>query len=331
MTVVIPLYNKGKYIERAIRSVLGQSRPPDEIIVVDDGSIDDGPQRVAKVNDPRIRLVQQPNRGPGSARNRGIQLATSPLIAFLDADDEWLPGFLEYALALHARFGDELASATVAYIEEPGNRSSVPMWTRRALRNGIHRLHPDLPASELIHRLAFLSPCTTVTRTSVLRELGGFYDKARCVYGEDSYLYLKLLLTRSVAFGLVPLVRYHRDASDLTSGCRGHRPIEPLLTDEGPIIDCCPPPLLPLLRETLYLRASKTACLLAAWGRRHEARELLRRHPRPRRRQPAPLSLAAKVLCSRAGTILAPAARVLARSITRYRPPRLSPTILTTT
>src|SRR5690606_35418419 len=79
-SVVIPLYNKERYILRAISSILNQTHTDFELIVVDDGSIDEGTALVAKVDDSRVKIVRQRNGGEAAARNRGIQEATSPYI-----------------------------------------------------------------------------------------------------------------------------------------------------------------------------------------------------------------------------------------------------------
>ena len=91
--VVIPLYNCTSYIEHAISSVQRQVMAVDKIIVVNDGSTDDGPFKVAKMaqNDKRIILLNGPNQGLSAARNKGITASDAELIAFLDADDMWDP------------------------------------------------------------------------------------------------------------------------------------------------------------------------------------------------------------------------------------------------
>src|SRR5580704_10876157 len=99
VSVVIPAYNCGPYIAEALDSVLGQSLAPDEIVVVDDGSTDDTPERVAAYVG-RVRYVRQANERVAAARNRGIAETSGELIAFLDSDDVWHPAKLERQVAI---------------------------------------------------------------------------------------------------------------------------------------------------------------------------------------------------------------------------------------
>lgn len=87
---IVPVWNGERFLAEALESMLAQTRPPLEIIVVDDGSTDRSPDIAGTFAD-RIRYVRQPNQGPPSARNAGIALARGDLIAFLDADDIWHP------------------------------------------------------------------------------------------------------------------------------------------------------------------------------------------------------------------------------------------------
>lgn len=94
VSVVVPIYNGVRYLNEAIQSILAQIEAPREIILVDDGSTDDSPaliQRIAASAPIPLRYALQANHGTAAARNRGIELAASPLIAFLDQDDLWLP------------------------------------------------------------------------------------------------------------------------------------------------------------------------------------------------------------------------------------------------
>lgn len=94
VSVVIPTYNRGAYIERSVRSVLDELAADDELIVVDDGSQDDTAARLQKFSG-RITVLRGDHRGAGCARNLGIAHATKELVGFLDSDDVWLPGKLE--------------------------------------------------------------------------------------------------------------------------------------------------------------------------------------------------------------------------------------------
>lgn len=89
-SVIVPVFNGEKYLGEAIESILAQRQPNLEILVVDDGSTD-GSARIAAGFADHVRLIQQPNRGVASARNRGIKLAQSDILAFLDADDCFTP------------------------------------------------------------------------------------------------------------------------------------------------------------------------------------------------------------------------------------------------
>ena len=99
-SVVIPLYNKERYIERAIESVLAQNLPDFELIVVNDGSTDGSERKLRRYIDPRVRVVNQDNAGEAAARNKGISLARANYIAFLDADDTWKDCFLSEIAAI---------------------------------------------------------------------------------------------------------------------------------------------------------------------------------------------------------------------------------------
>ena len=98
VSVIIPTFNRAASVSRAIDSVLGQTYPRVEVIVVDDGSTDDTRERLSAY-DHRVQYVYEENAGPAAARNRGAALATGELIAFLDSDDVILPAKLEKQVA----------------------------------------------------------------------------------------------------------------------------------------------------------------------------------------------------------------------------------------
>lgn len=106
ISVIIPLYNKGQIIERTIKSVLYQTYPHFELIIVDDGSTDNSVEVVRQFDDNRIRLFQQPNAGPSAARNTGVRYAQTDWIVFLDGDDELLPDALKHFNELRNKYKD---------------------------------------------------------------------------------------------------------------------------------------------------------------------------------------------------------------------------------
>ena len=144
VSVVIPTYNTGHLVGEAIDSVLAQTVAPFEVIVVDDGSVDGTGERLVAYGS-RVRYVFQENQGVAAARNLGVRLATSELIAFLDADDVWHPRKLELQLAAMAEnpalgiLGTQyFAWPAPAFpkVEGPDRAAVVEVpWVRLAVRN----------------------------------------------------------------------------------------------------------------------------------------------------------------------------------------------------
>jgi hypothetical protein len=277
VSIIIPLYNKAPYVRRALDSIAAQTFSDFEVIVIDDGSTDDGAAIVADYPDKRCHLIRQANAGPGAARNTGIAHSQGEFIAFLDADDEWLPTYLDESLRLLEQFGPKVASVTSGYIEYPSGVSRESLWRKRGLTGGVHQMQPDSDPWQVVSMLAYMSPCSTVARREAIRRWEGFYSREKCVFGEDAFLWLKVLLNHPVAFNLKPLVRFHREAAGLSKNLNGARPTEPFLTDPNDLIASCPPPLRALLDEVLAIRAAKTACVLGYWGHWREAKLLMKR------------------------------------------------------
>lgn len=97
VSVIVPSYNCGRFIAEAIDSILAQTLQAEQIIIVDDGSSDDTGQVVRRYTDPRIHYIRQENAGVAAARNTGLNAARGEYVAFLNADDRWLPTFVETA------------------------------------------------------------------------------------------------------------------------------------------------------------------------------------------------------------------------------------------
>jgi GT2 family glycosyltransferase len=280
VSVIIPLFNKGPHIARCLVSVASQTFSDFEVIVVDDGSTDTGAAQAKSFPDDRVRVISQTNRGPGHARNRGVDAARGELIAFLDADDEWLPSYLSESVRLLTS-NPEAATVSSGYFEMPSGLSTESMWRDRGINSGIHRLGPRTDPKLAVHMLAYMSPCTTVVRINAFRKHGGFYEKDRCLYGEDAFLWLKVLLNGPVLLNLKPEVVIHRDASELSSNLTALRPVEPFLSEPEEIERSCPEELKLLMRKVLAIRAYKTACVMGLGGNWRCAADLRRRFNSP--------------------------------------------------
>ncbi len=215
VSVVIPCHNAARYIAAALRSVLAQQEVQTEVLVVDDGSTD-GSAEIVERGFPSVRLIRQANAGVANARNRGIAEAQGAWIAFIDADDIWLPGKLRLQLS-------ELAST-------PSSRMICSAWYVW------ESMDPE-PDPELMQFLAAESPggrwdgpsgdiypdllldCHVWTSTvlacrDLLNELGGFDCSLRI--GEDYDLWLRASRLTSILRVPLPLALYRHHADNIT-------------------------------------------------------------------------------------------------------------------
>lgn len=201
MSVIIPLYNKGGYVARALDSVFAQTFQDFELIVVNDGSSDNGPAIVHNYDDRRIRLINQENRGVSAARNRGIDEARGKLVAFLDADDEWLPEFLETIMDLKRRFPQGGAYGTSSYHSLGGTLSEY--IDRRGKWEG------EVPCYLTRKRRRIHSSCAAIKK-SVFARVGLF--RPGLTMGEDLDMWLRVATYFPIVYSSRRLSIYHLDA-----------------------------------------------------------------------------------------------------------------------
>lgn len=204
ISVIIPLYNKEAGIATALRSVLAQTYQDFEIVVVDDGSTDNGATIVEQNYDPRIRLIRQANAGVSAARNRGIAEAKGEYVAFLDADDEWMPGFLEEIVALQQEFPECKAQATNYTFCSNGVKSStilrkIPFNSKRGVLTNYFEVascsHPPV-----------CSICVCIER-KLLQEIGGFPVGIKS--GEDLLTWARIAVHTHWAYSRKVLAQYN--------------------------------------------------------------------------------------------------------------------------
>ncbi len=179
VSVIIPVYNRAKPVTRAIDSVLKQTRPPLEIIVVDDGSTDETPD-VLRQYGSKIKIIRQAHRGVSAARNRGIRSSRGQWIALLDSDDEWLPKKLAMAEKFHRGHPEYLIF------------QSEEIWIRKGKRVNPKKKHrkyggwifkQSLP-------LCIVSPSAVIFHRSLLEQVG-LFDESFPVC-EDYDLWLRV-------------------------------------------------------------------------------------------------------------------------------------------
>jgi glycosyltransferase involved in cell wall biosynthesis len=170
ISVIIPAYDAADFLSNAIDSALAQTHPPQEILVVDDGSHDNTVPLVEAYASP-VRLIRQDNAGPSSARNHAARVAKSEWLAFLDADDRWLPAKLERQIA----YADDDAVALIhcPYVGAPA-----------------HRLTPGPVTFDRLWQKNCVSTSSVLIRRSVFESLGGFDESL--ISAEDYNLWLRL-------------------------------------------------------------------------------------------------------------------------------------------
>ncbi len=205
-SVVVPLFNKAGTVVRAVKSVLNQTVQDFEIIVVNDGSTDGGEKMVGSVMDSRIRLFNQTNQGVSVARNRGIKEASCNLIAFLDADDEWLPQHLERIRTLVDLFPASDIFATSYEYVLPDGRVRIPEYNHMPVQlNSAGILENYFEIAALSDPPLWTS--AVVVRKTALEQIGGFPDNI--VAGEDLLAWARLAARGPVAYFNAPLARFH--------------------------------------------------------------------------------------------------------------------------
>ncbi len=207
-TVIIPAFRSEETIEAAVESVLGQTLPADEILVVDDGSPDQTAARVARFGSS-VRLLRKENGGPASARNLGIREACNPYIAFLDADDLWMPEKLQLQTEHMAAHPDCGLCCGDAWVFGEG------VETGRKYGRVADRGRPALDFEGLLLGNP-ISTLTVLARREVLLSAGLFDEDRRLIAVEDYELWLRVAERSRIDWIDAPLGRYRVSAGSLS-------------------------------------------------------------------------------------------------------------------
>ena len=204
-SIVVPLYNKAAEISRCLRSALGQTYANFELIVIDDGSTDGGDAVVRSFQDRRLRFLQQENQGLAETRNNGVRAAKSPIVAFLDADDEWLPTHLEEVARL-VRLHPEAGTYCTGFWLDRGQgwRRRVRLAARHLKsRTALIADYYSIPDGKIL-------PSASAVRKDALIAAGGY----RTMFGEDIDLLLRMAAMFPVAYTPQATAIWHLDAGN---------------------------------------------------------------------------------------------------------------------
>ena len=214
ISAIITAYNGEAFVADAIESVLAQTRPVDELVVIDDGSTDNTAQVVERYRERGVRLVRQQNRGLSNARNRGVKETTGNLIAFLDCDDVWTPE------------KTALQSQLLAANPEAGLVTCHSWWCDvQSGRGGLYFQRLGRTHAVLRRKLAVRNyvgnASGVMTRRRVLDEIGGF-DPSQ-VWAEDWELWLRIAERYRIMLVDRPLMTYRVVPDSLTQQRRWAR------------------------------------------------------------------------------------------------------------
>ena len=205
VSVVIPAYNAGRYIDQAVESVLAQTFDDLEVIVVDDGSTDDT-QAVIDAFGVRVRYISQENSGVSVARNNGVAAGSGRYVAFLDADDTWLPHKLSRQLHALGESKDSRFSYTAAFVTDPDLN---PIETRRP--------EPGVTRAVLLleGNVVGIGSSSVVCERELFRRAGGFDPSlSQCA---DWDMWIRLSALTGFSYVDEPLLNYRQHGLNMSA------------------------------------------------------------------------------------------------------------------
>jgi teichuronic acid biosynthesis glycosyltransferase TuaG len=233
VSIIMPAYNASRHIAESVQSALAQTYPHWELLVVDDGSTDDTAEVVQGfiTSDPRIRYFSRPNGGQAAARNTGLRKASGDLVAFLDADDLWLPEKLESQLAVLDGTGADLVYCDGYVFYDDGSPEQSDLF---AVVPGAADAATMLRLLYAYNRIATLS---VVVRREALDRVGMFDENRRIQNCEDYDLWIRMARAGCSFYGMPEkLMRYRRHAGSTTY--RESRMLRPMVEVARKHADC---------------------------------------------------------------------------------------------
>ena len=205
ISVIIPAYNIDKYLAETLDSVLAQTYPHFEVVIVNDGSTDRTLEiaQAYEAKDSRIQVVSQANQGVSAARNHGIRVTTGELLAFLDGDDRWNPNKLNAHINhFHESKNLGMSFAKVAFITSDGS------YTKQCSNSKLTNLNPeDFYVENLV-----ITPSNVVVRRSIIDSVGHFEIKLKG--SEDQELFFRVIWSGAIVEGLDQVLTEYRIVED---------------------------------------------------------------------------------------------------------------------
>lgn len=277
VTVIIPLYNKEATVARAIESVLEQTFQDWRLIIVNDGSTDNSLCAAERFKDARISIFQQENAGPGAARNAGMKQANSDFVAFLDADDQWYPWYLENAVeAIRSSCASFVGTHYEDYYDA---RDRLDVRVRDSVAPGEYKIGHGVPVQDALDAVFFFHVGNTLIRLPAAKRYGGFYEE-KCLLGEDTVFFARLVFNEPFRVIGPVAVRHNRHDSCLSR--LDQKPIDIFLKKPEIIVDHCLDENKPYARQVLIWHAYKFAHFSARRGQHADAEYLLEQFPQMR-------------------------------------------------
>jgi glycosyltransferase involved in cell wall biosynthesis len=216
--VIIPTYNSSKYLSGAIKSALNQRNVELQVLIIDDGSTDNTRQLVKSLSSKNavIKYFYQPNRGLSSARNLGIKVSEAPYIAFLDADDIWLPEKIAKQLAIFTKSkNDSLGLVYCDYFDIDVNGQKIPYPSMRLDPSVKGKVYSRLLAGNLIAG----SGSGVLVKRECFDKLGGFDENLPTC--EDWDMWLRISKQYQVDYTIEKLVGIRRSSNTMSSNNAG--------------------------------------------------------------------------------------------------------------
>lgn len=206
ITIIIPLFNKVKEIERALRSILNQTVNKYELLIIDGGSTDGSLEKIYPyLADSRFHLIHQKGRGLPGARNEGIMIASGDIITFLDADDEWYPDFLETIINLYNKYPEAglYGTSYERYALTSAKPSPLKFFSEKTFEGYL----PSYFQVYVKSGYPPFCPCCVALNKTIFSKVGYFNEKLRI--SEDVEMWVRIAYYLPIVFTSKIHARYH--------------------------------------------------------------------------------------------------------------------------